>query len=92
MDLEALPTYTTDVLVIGGGRGRDLGGAHGRASRGCKVILATKLRHGDANTIMAEGGIQGADHEVDSPYYHYLDCHGRRPFHQPPRACRGAHP
>jgi succinate dehydrogenase / fumarate reductase flavoprotein subunit/L-aspartate oxidase len=25
---------------------------------------------------MAEGGIQGADHEVDSPYYHFIDCMG----------------
>ncbi len=40
------------------------------------MILATKLRHGDANTVMAEGGIQGADHEVDSPYFHFLDTLG----------------
>jgi len=25
-----------------------------------KVLIATKLRHGDANTMMAEGGIQAA--------------------------------
>jgi len=44
---------------------------------GAKVILATKLRHGDANTMMAEGGIQAATkNRKDSPYYHYLDAMG----------------
>ena len=58
-------------------RRRHLGGAPGRRSRGAKVILATKLRHGDANTMMAEGGIQAATKgEKDSPYYHYLDVMG----------------
>jgi len=41
-----------------------------------KVIIATKLRHGDANTVMAEGGIQAATQEGDSPFYHYLDTIG----------------
>ncbi len=36
----------------------------------------TKLRIGDANTMMAEGGIQAADKENDSPVQHYLDCFG----------------
>jgi AcrR family transcriptional regulator len=41
------------------------------------MIMATKLRHGDANTMMAEGGIQAATKgEKDSPYYHYLDVMG----------------
>jgi succinate dehydrogenase/fumarate reductase flavoprotein subunit len=40
-------------------------------------MLATKLRHGDANTMMAEGGIQAASKgHKDSPYYHYLDVMG----------------
>jgi len=44
---------------------------------GAKVTIATKLRHGDANTMMAEGGIQIADQPgKDSPYYHYLDTIG----------------
>jgi len=44
---------------------------------GVRVIIATKLRHGDANTMMAEGGIQAATKETkDSPYYHYLDVLG----------------
>ena len=41
------------------------------------MILATKLRHGDANTMMAEGGIQAATKgDKDSPYFHYLDVMG----------------
>jgi succinate dehydrogenase/fumarate reductase flavoprotein subunit len=75
VDFSALDAQTTDVLVIGGGGG-GTSAALMAAKDGAKVILATKLRHGDANTIMAEGGIQGADQEVDSPYYHYLDVIG----------------
>ena len=36
-------------------------------------MIVTKLRIGDANTMMAEGGIQAADKENDSPVQHYLD-------------------
>ncbi len=67
--------YETDVLVIGGG-GAGTSAAIMAAEAGCKVIISTKLRHGDSNTIMAEGGIQAATHECDSPYYHYLDTIG----------------
>ncbi len=70
-----LPEHETDVLVIGGG-GAGSSAALLAAENGCRVLLATKLRHGDANTVMAEGGIQGADQEVDSPYFHYLDVIG----------------
>ncbi len=70
------PDFETDVLVIGGG------GAGSSASLiaqelGVKVTLVNKLRHGDANTMMAEGGIQAATKgQKDSPYYHYLDVMG----------------
>ncbi len=67
--------HETDVLVVGGG-GAGTSAALMAAQDGCKVIIATKLRHGDSNTIMAEGGIQAATHECDSPYYHYLDTIG----------------
>jgi len=69
------PDYETDVLVIGGGGGGSAA-ALSAAGEGLDVILATKLRHGDSNTVMAEGGIQGADQEPDSPYFHYLDVIG----------------
>ena len=39
-------------------------------------MIVTKLRIGDANTMMAEGGIQAADKENDSPAIHYLDAFG----------------
>ena len=39
-------------------------------------MIVTKLRIGDANTMMAEGGIQAADKENDSPVQHYLDALG----------------
>ncbi len=40
------------------------------------MITSPKLRIGDANTMMAEGGIQAADKENDSPVQHYLDAFG----------------
>ena len=67
--------HETDVLVIGGG-GAGTSAAIMAADAGCKVIIATKLRHGDSNTIMAEGGIQAATHECDSPFYHFMDTIG----------------
>jgi len=68
--------YETDVLVIGGG-GAGTAAALLAQEQGAKVIIATKLRHGDANTVMAEGGIQAATKVwKDSPYYHYLDTLG----------------
>jgi succinate dehydrogenase/fumarate reductase flavoprotein subunit len=72
----AEPRYETDVLVIGGG-GAGTSAAILAARNGANVLLATKLRHGDANTMMAEGGIQAASKgHKDSPYYHYLDVMG----------------
>ena len=67
--------FETDILVIGGG-GAGTAAALTAQREGLKVIIATKLRHGDANTMMAEGGIQGATQEGDSPFYHYLDTIG----------------
>jgi succinate dehydrogenase/fumarate reductase flavoprotein subunit len=66
----------TDVLVIGGG-GAGTAAALLAEEQGAKVVIATKLRHGDANTMMAEGGIQATTKiEKDSPCYHYLDVMG----------------
>ena len=67
--------YDTDVLVIGGG-GAGASAALTARGSGAKVILATKLRFGDANTMMAQGGIQAADKANDSPVLHYLDVIG----------------
>jgi succinate dehydrogenase/fumarate reductase flavoprotein subunit len=74
----------TDVLVIGGG-GAGTAAALLAEENGAKVVLATKLRHGDANTMMAEGGIQAATKVgKDSPYYHYLDVMGGGHFKNKP--------
>jgi succinate dehydrogenase / fumarate reductase flavoprotein subunit/L-aspartate oxidase len=76
--------YYTDVLIIGGG-GAGTAAALTAQESGAKVLIATKLRHGDANTMMAEGGIQAASKgEKDSPYYHYLDVVGGGHFKNPP--------
>ena len=73
-DLNAVD-FSTDVLIIGGG-GAGTAAALVAQENGVKVTVATKLRHGDANTMMAEGGIQAASQEGDSPFYHYLDTMG----------------
>ncbi|MCD6162255.1 MAG: FAD-binding protein [candidate division Zixibacteria bacterium] len=76
--------YETDVLVIGGG-GSGTAAALLAQEQGAKVLIATKLRHGDANTIMAEGGIQAASKGFkDSPYYHYIDVMGGGHFKNVP--------
>lgn len=67
--------YDTDVLVIGGG-GAGSSAAIEAHKAGAKVMIVTKLRIGDANTMMAEGGIQAADKPNDSPAQHYLDAFG----------------
>ncbi|TEU15812.1 MAG: FAD-binding protein [Dehalococcoidia bacterium] len=68
--------YETDVLVIGGGGAATIAALIAEENS-AQVVVATKLRHGDANTMMAEGGIQAASKgEKDSPYYHYLDVMG----------------
>ena len=70
--LELNADYQTDVLVIGGG-GAGAAAALTAKAMGAKVLLATKLRLGDANTVMAEGGMQVAIAPDDSPIRHYLD-------------------
>ncbi len=65
----------TDVLIIGGG-GAGASAALLAQENDADVVLATKLRFGDANTTMAQGGIQAADKENDSPALHYLDVIG----------------
>ncbi|MBQ8287818.1 MAG: FAD-binding protein, partial [Clostridia bacterium] len=67
--------YDVDVLVIGGG-GAGTSAAIEADNNGAKVMIVTKLRMGDANTMMAEGGIQAADKPNDSPAIHYVDAFG----------------
>ena len=72
MDLDLTPQYTCDVLVVGGGGAGCAAALHAHA-QGAKVMLATKLRLGDSNTVMAQGGMQIAVTNEDSPVTHFLD-------------------
>ncbi len=67
--------YDVDVLVIGCG-GAGASAALLAQENGADVLLVTKLRLGDANTIGAQGGTQAADRPGDSPAIHYLDTMG----------------
>jgi len=82
--------YSVDILVIGGG----LAGttaciwANEKGISKDKILLVNKLRHGDANSIMAEGGTQAADREIDSVQRHYLDTMGGGHFTNKPDVLR----
>lgn len=67
--------YDVDILIIGGG-GAGVAAALSAYEYTKNILLVTKLRIGDANTTMAQGGIQAADKENDSPAIHYLDVIG----------------
>lgn len=72
LDLDLTPAHTVDVLVIGGGGAGCAAALHAHA-QGAKVLLSTKLRLGDSNTVMAQGGMQIAVAPDDSPVQHFLD-------------------
>lgn len=82
-DLKREPDTVCDVLVIGGG-GAGASAALLAQEHGAGVLLTTKLRFGDANTMMAQGGIQAADKDNDSPALHYLDVIGGGAFSNDP--------
>jgi succinate dehydrogenase/fumarate reductase flavoprotein subunit len=82
LDLECVD-FDTDVLIIGGG-GAGSAAALMAQQAGARVLMVTKLRHGDANTMMAQGGIQAADKDNDSPEQHYLDVLGGGHFTNDP--------
>ncbi len=79
--------YETEILIIGGG------GAGGAAAlmamkNGAQCIISTKLRFGDANSMMSQGGMQAAVKEEDSPTRHYLDALGGGHFENKPELIR----
>jgi|APSaa5957512535_1039671.scaffolds.fasta_scaffold02459_2 succinate dehydrogenase/fumarate reductase flavoprotein subunit len=71
-DYTPQPEIETDVLILGGG-GAGATAALALEGSGLSVHLATKLRLGDSNTVMAEGGIQSALGADDSPRRHFAD-------------------
>src|SRR5581483_7390537 len=66
------PRHQVDILIIGGGGAGSTAALPAKGAR-AKVLLATKLRLGDSNTVMAEGGMQVAISSEDSPIRHFLD-------------------
>ena len=82
-DFDLEPDRDVDVLIIGGG-GAGCSASLVADEMGADVLQVTKLRMGDANTMMAQGGIQIADKENDSPAIHYLDVMGGGGFENKP--------
>ena len=81
------PDYETDILVIGGG-GAGCAAAILAMQKGAKSIISTKLRLGDANSMMSQGGMQAAVTAQDSPIRHYLDAMGGGHFDNKPELAR----
>jgi len=81
------PDYETDILIIGGG-GAGCAAAIIAMQNGAKSIISTKLRMGDANSMMSQGGMQAAVPAKDSPARHYLDAMGGGHFDNKPDLVR----
>ncbi len=81
------PDYDTDVLIIGGGGGGCMAAIQ-VANAGMNAVLATKLRVGDSNSMMSQGGMQAAVNPHDSPAIHYLDVIGGGHFDNKPELVR----
>jgi succinate dehydrogenase/fumarate reductase flavoprotein subunit len=81
------PDYETDVLIIGGG-GAGCAAAIIATQEGAQSIISTKLRLGDANSMMSQGGMQAAVTEQDPPTRHYLDAIGGGHFDNKPELVR----
>jgi succinate dehydrogenase / fumarate reductase flavoprotein subunit len=82
--------FDVDLLIIGGGGAGTVAAlfAYESGIPKDKILIVTKLRHGDANSMMAQGGIQAADRPEDSPALHYLDIYGGGHFTNKPELAR----
>ncbi len=82
--------FDVDVLIIGGG-GAGMTAALWANYSGVdaeNILVVQKLRLGDSNSIMSQGGIQAADKSNDSPVLHYLDVIGGGHFTNDPKLAR----
>ena len=78
--------YDVDVMIIGAG-GAGLSAAILANESGLSpddILIVQKLRLGDANSKMSQGGIQAADAPFDSPTFHYLDIIGGGHYYNDP--------
>ncbi len=82
------PDIETDLLVIGGGGAGCSAALVAMKEHGIRSVIATKLRIGDANSMMSEGGMQAAVSRTDSPPRHYLDAIGGGHFENKPELVR----
>ncbi|MGQ9680368.1 MAG: FAD-binding protein [Candidatus Bathyarchaeia archaeon] len=79
-------SFDIDLLIIGAG-GAGLSAAiiaHESRIDPDRILMVQKLRLGDANSKMSQGGIQAADGVDDSPVHHFLDIMGGGRFTNKP--------
>jgi len=81
--------YDVDILIVGGG-GAGAMAAIWAQKHGAKILISTKLRIGDANSMMSQGGMQAAVNPHDSPVIHYLDILGGGHFDNKPKLVHAA--
>jgi succinate dehydrogenase / fumarate reductase flavoprotein subunit len=82
--------YDVDVLIVGSG-GAGLAAAWWAVEEGVDptgILIATKLRLGDSNTVKYQSGTQAATGPDDSPVIHYLDTLAGAHFTNNPRLVR----
>ncbi|UCC28041.1 MAG: FAD-binding protein, partial [Candidatus Bathyarchaeota archaeon] len=82
--------FDVDILIIGGG-GAGMTAALWANYAGVNagnILIVQKLRLGDSNSIMSQGGVQAADKSNDSPVLHYLDVMGGGHFTNNPKLAR----
>ncbi len=82
--------HEVDVMIIGGGLAGTAAAlwAQDQGVEREKILLVNKLRHGDCNSIMAEGGTQAADRPIDPPDRHFLDTIGGGHYANKPEVVR----
>ncbi len=76
--------FTTDVLIIGSGGAGLAAALWLKKNTHLNVMVSTKLRTLDSNTVMAEGGISAATAAKDSAAIHFVDTMVGGRFHNDP--------